>query len=153
MPHVFPLHGGEGAIRQADGPSPAVSSTLADLGSPPREALDGEHKPVTVFCGALAEVPTLATRLGPEAMYHLMHDVVSTHVGMEIAVDESVWSSYASMSACRLAKELLGLAKGVQLSRYPKKKRGPKKPPPRKKSGAGSPHVSTARVLAQSKRR
>ena len=85
--------------------------------------------------------------------YHLMHDVVSTHVGMEIAVEESVWSSYESMSACGLAKELVAWAKGVQLSRYPKKKRGPKKPQPRKKSGAGSPHVSTARVLAESKRR
>ncbi len=84
--------------------------------------------------------------------YHLMHDVVSTHVGMEIAVDEAVWSSYESMSACGLANELVAWAKGVQLSRYPKKKRGPKKPPPRKKSGAGSPHIATARVLAKSKR-
>ena len=84
--------------------------------------------------------------------YHLMHDVVSTHVGMEIALEESVWSSYESMSACQLAKELLGLAKGVQLSRYPKKKRGPKIPQPRKKSGTGSPHIATARVLAKSKR-
>jgi len=77
VPHVFPLHGGEGAIRQAEGPSPALSSKLADLGSPPWEALDGEHKPVTVLCGALAEAPTLAARLGPEAMYHLMHGVLA----------------------------------------------------------------------------
>jgi Transposase DDE domain len=85
--------------------------------------------------------------------YHLMHDVVLTHVGMEIAVEESVWTRYESMSARRLAKELLGLAKRVQLTRYPKKKRGPKKPQPRKKSGAGSPHLATARVLAASRRR
>ncbi|MCE9567117.1 MAG: transposase [Planctomycetes bacterium] len=85
--------------------------------------------------------------------YHLMHDVVSTHVGMEIAVEESVWSTYESLSACGLAKELLGLAKGVQLSRYPKKKRGPKKTQPRKKSGTASPHIATARVLAKSKRK
>lgn len=84
--------------------------------------------------------------------YHLMHDVVSTHVGMEIAVEDSVWSSYQSMSARQLAKELLVLAEGVQLSRYPKKKRGPKKPQPRKISGAGSPHIATARVLAKSRR-
>jgi len=84
--------------------------------------------------------------------YHLMHDVVSTHVGMEIAVEDSVWSNYQSMSSRRLAKELLVLAKGVQLSRYPKKKRGPKKPQPRKISGAGSPHIATARVLAKSRR-
>ena len=85
--------------------------------------------------------------------YHLMHDVVSTHVGMEIAVEDSVWSSYQSMSARQLAKELLVLAEGVQLSRYPKKKRGPKKPQPRKISGAGSPHIATARVLAKSRHR
>ena len=41
------------------------------------EALDGEHKQVTVLCGALAEAPTLAARLGPEAMYHLMRDVLA----------------------------------------------------------------------------
>jgi predicted ATPase/class 3 adenylate cyclase/DNA-binding winged helix-turn-helix (wHTH) protein len=45
--------------------------------SPGRAVLDGEHKQVTVLCGALAEVPTLAACLGPEAMYHLMHDVLA----------------------------------------------------------------------------
>ena len=30
-----------------------------------------------MLCGALAEGPTLAARLGPEAMYHLMHDVLA----------------------------------------------------------------------------
>jgi class 3 adenylate cyclase/tetratricopeptide (TPR) repeat protein len=36
-----------------------------------------EHKQVTVLCCALAEAATLAARLGPEAMYHLMHDVLA----------------------------------------------------------------------------
>ena len=76
-PHALPRRGGEGATRQAEGPSPALSPPLADLGSPPWEALDGEHKQVTVLCCALAEAPTLAARLGPEAMYHLMHDVLA----------------------------------------------------------------------------
>jgi predicted ATPase/DNA-binding winged helix-turn-helix (wHTH) protein/class 3 adenylate cyclase len=40
-------------------------------------ALDGEHKQVTILCGSLAEASTLAARLGPEAMYHLMLDVLS----------------------------------------------------------------------------
>ena len=53
--------GGEGALR----PSPLA------------HALDGEHKQVTVLCGTLAEAPTLARRLGPEAMYHLMRDVLA----------------------------------------------------------------------------
>ena len=53
--------GGEGALRPA----------------PLAHALDGEHKQVTILCGALAEAPTLAMRLGPEAMYHLMRDVLA----------------------------------------------------------------------------
>ena len=76
-PQALPQRGGEVATRQAKGPSPALSSPLADLGSAPWEALDGEHKQVTVLCGALAEAPALAARLGPEAMYHLMHDVLA----------------------------------------------------------------------------
>jgi class 3 adenylate cyclase/tetratricopeptide (TPR) repeat protein len=76
-PHALPRHGGEGATRESEGPSPAPASPRADLGSPPWEALDGEHKQVTVLCCALAETSTLAARLGPEAMYHLMHDVLA----------------------------------------------------------------------------
>ena len=39
--------------------------------------LNVEHKQVTVLCGALAEAPTLAARLGLETMYHLMHDMLA----------------------------------------------------------------------------
>ena len=74
---VSPRHAGEWATWQAAGPSSVPPAPLADLGSPPWELLDGEHKQVTVLCGALAEAPTLAARLGPEAMYHLMHDVLA----------------------------------------------------------------------------
>ena len=41
------------------------------------EALVGEYKQVTVLSGALAEAATLAARLGPEAMYHLMRAVLA----------------------------------------------------------------------------
>jgi hypothetical protein len=85
--------------------------------------------------------------------YHLMAAVVKTQVGMEIAVEESVWCRYESLSGKQLAKELLELAKGVELSRYPKKKRGPKKPQPRKTNSGRSPHIATARVLAAARRR
>jgi Transposase DDE domain len=83
--------------------------------------------------------------------YHLTHDVVLTHVGMEIAVEPRAWEGYRSMSLCELSKELLRLAKHVNLSRYPKKKRGPKKPQPRKKSGQRNHHIATARILAASR--
>lgn len=83
--------------------------------------------------------------------YHFIHDVVMTTVGMSIAVEPESWSRYAKMTLEELAAELVRLAKGVKLSRYPKKKRGPKKPPPKRTSGRGRPHVSTARLLAASR--
>lgn len=83
--------------------------------------------------------------------YHLVHDVVMTTVGMSIAVEPKAWSQYAMLSLVELAAELVRLAKGVKLSRYPKKRRGPKKPPPKRTSGRKRPHVSTARILANSR--
>src|SRR5262249_14001079 len=58
-------------------PSSPLPPPLAATGSLPWEALDGEYKQATVLCGVLAEAPTLAARLGPEAMYHLMRDVLA----------------------------------------------------------------------------
>jgi class 3 adenylate cyclase len=76
-PHALRWREEEGATRQAEGPSSAVSPALADRGSPPWQALDGEHKHVTILCGSLAEAPRLAARLGPEAMHYLMRDVLA----------------------------------------------------------------------------
>jgi class 3 adenylate cyclase/DNA-binding winged helix-turn-helix (wHTH) protein/tetratricopeptide (TPR) repeat protein len=42
-----------------------------------REIPGGEHKQVTVLCGALAEAPTPAARLGSEALYHLMRAMLA----------------------------------------------------------------------------
>ena len=53
-------------------PSPALAPARADPGRTPSETLDGEHKQVTVLCGALAEVPILTARLGPEGLYRLL---------------------------------------------------------------------------------
>src|SRR5439155_3351458 len=51
-PPARPLRGSAGAIHQAEVSSPALAPPRADLGSPPVEALDEEHKQVTVLCGA-----------------------------------------------------------------------------------------------------
>jgi IS4 transposase len=85
--------------------------------------------------------------------YHLLEDVAATYVGMEIAVPDECWEPYRSMPARSLAKRLKELAHRVKLARYPKQKRGPKKPQPRKKSGRRNHHISTARVLAERKKR
>jgi IS4 transposase len=85
--------------------------------------------------------------------YHLLHDVVATTVGMDIAVEPRAWDAYAGLSVPELAKALVRLAKRVKLARYPKKKRGPKKPRPPRKSGRKNHHIATARILAASRGR
>lgn len=80
--------------------------------------------------------------------YHLLSDVAATYVGMDIAVPDECWEPYRTMPVRSFAKAMTGLAHRVKLARYPKKKRGPKKPQPRKKSGRRNHHISTARLLA-----
>ena len=84
---------------------------------------------------------------------HLMSDVAVTYVGMDIAVPEECWESYRAMPVGSFAKAMMRLAHRVKLARYPKKKRGPKKPQPRKTSGRRNHHISTARLLLKRRKK
>lgn len=83
--------------------------------------------------------------------YHLTQDVTATTVGMNIAIPVEAWERFQTLPPRKFAMELIRLAKRLDLSRYPKKKRGPKKPQPRKKSGKRNHHIATARILAESR--
>ena len=85
--------------------------------------------------------------------YHLMSDVAATYVGMDIAVPEECWGPYRAMAVSGFATALTELAHRVKLARYPKKRRGPKKPRPRKKSGRRNHHISTARLLLKRRKK
>jgi IS4 transposase len=85
--------------------------------------------------------------------HHLMSDVAATYVGMDIAVPEECWELYRAMPAVGFANVMMTLAHRVKLARYPKKKRGPKKPQPRKKSGSRNHHISTARLLLKRRKK
>jgi class 3 adenylate cyclase len=76
-PPVLPLHGVEGVTHQVALTSPPLAPPLTDSQSISVEAPDGEHKQVTVLCGTLAEAPALAARLGYEAIYYLMREVLA----------------------------------------------------------------------------
>ena len=82
---------------------------------------------------------------------YLADELQLVHAGMMIAVPEEHWRDFASLSDRRFATVLLFLASQVNLKLFPKSRRGPKKPPPKKWSWAGQPHVSTARILAKKK--
>lgn len=85
------------------------------------------------------------------SVYYLADEVAHTQRGMMIAIESDYWTrTYATLPPDELARELLRIATSVNLSRYRKHKRGPKKQvkPLNKKRRT---HVSTARVLAQAR--
>jgi hypothetical protein len=119
----------------------------------PRAALFGFcmalvcYNVLSVTLAALRAVHGAETIQEKVSFYYLCDEVAGTHRGLEII--EEYWAGkYARLNPLRMARELIRLAKLVQLSRYRKHKRGPKKPVT-KMSKKGRSHVSTARVLAQ----
>jgi hypothetical protein len=85
--------------------------------------------------------------------YHLLGDVAVTYVGMDIAVPDECWESYRAMPLKTFARAMTELAHRVKPTRYPKNKRGPKKPQTRKKSGSRNHHIATARLLARRRKK
>jgi len=80
--------------------------------------------------------------------YYVSLEISRTTPGMMIAIPPEEWRAYQTMPTAQVAKTLCEIAKSVRLSKYQKHPRGPKKPKPKKQSGAKIKHVSTARLLA-----
>ena len=81
--------------------------------------------------------------------YYLADEISGTYRGMMIAIDHTHWIVFQQMSPNKLAKVLRELSANVKLSAFRKHPRGPKKPPPKRKSSKYTPHVSTAKILAK----
>jgi len=84
--------------------------------------------------------------------YHLCNHLARVYGGMMIAIPPGRWQIFRELTDAQFAKLLKELAAKIDLRRFRKHRRGPKKPPPKKSSGAKIKHVSTARVLANRKR-
>jgi IS4 transposase len=83
------------------------------------------------------------------SFYYLCDEVAGTYRGLLIAVPESYWErTYAGLTPTQMARRLVSLAQGINLSRYRKHRRGPKKPP-KKFDKHHRGHASTARILAK----
>jgi len=80
--------------------------------------------------------------------YYLAEEIAAVHMGMMIAVPAQQWCVFAEMDASAFATLLRSLADNVQLARFKKHKRGPKKPSTRPKADPRHPHVSTAKLIA-----
>jgi IS4 transposase len=117
------------------------------------------------FCVALVAYNVLSTvkaalrsvhgeeRVAEEvSAYYVAEEVQMTHRGMMIAIPEDEWVVWHDLTPRELGAVLVELAGLVRIEEYRKSPRGPKKPPPKKQSGAKIKHVSTAKILAARKR-
>jgi hypothetical protein len=79
--------------------------------------------------------------------YYLAGHIGRTYDGMMIAVPEEKWGIFLRMSTETFNRILLQLAEKVNLAKFKKHKRGPKKSQSKRSCDSKHPHVSTARLL------
>ena len=79
--------------------------------------------------------------------YYVADEIQMTHRGMMIAIPEDEWVVFHDLTPVELADVLVRLARSVSLPKLRKHPRGPKKPQPKKQSGAKIKHVATAKIL------
>jgi len=85
--------------------------------------------------------------------YYLAGEVKGVYQGMMIALPETDWEPFRTMSVAQLAATLKALARHADLSRYARNRRGPKKPRPARHHCKNQPHVSTARLIANRRKK
>jgi hypothetical protein len=85
--------------------------------------------------------------------YHLTDEIAGTYRGMRIAIPEAEWKVFHALSGEEMANLLWEWAGMIDLALYRKSKRGPKKAKPPRQHDPKKPHVSTARLLAQRRRK
>jgi hypothetical protein len=84
--------------------------------------------------------------------YYIADELSGTYRGMLIAIPEDEWQIFRTLTQSELVQLLRKLAANINLRRYKKHPRGPKKPSPKGASNKKQPHVSTARLIANRKR-
>jgi hypothetical protein len=85
--------------------------------------------------------------------YYVAEEIAGTYRGMMIAIPEAEWLVFRTLNVVAWSVLLRELAERVPLEKYRKHPRGPKKPQPKRKSERRKPHVSTAKLLAERKKR
>jgi len=81
--------------------------------------------------------------------YYVADEIAATYRGMMIAIPDKHWRVFGQMTTREFVRVMRMLAEQVNLSRFKKHPRGPKKPRPQRKFDKHHPHVSTARLIGQ----
>jgi IS4 transposase len=103
---------------------------------------------VSVIKAALRVVHGRETVKQEVSGYYLSLEISQTYDGMMVAIPARHWKTFRTLTPAKLACVLKELAANVNLRRYQKHPRGPKKPPPRKSKYKNGGHISTAKLLA-----
>jgi Transposase DDE domain len=80
--------------------------------------------------------------------YYIAEEISATYTGMVMIVGDEEWTVFRNGSTQEVGHLLIDLALKMELWRFKKNQRGPKKPAKPKNQFVGKPHVSTARLLA-----
>jgi hypothetical protein len=83
--------------------------------------------------------------------YYLADEVRRVYEGMMIAIPPVQWLPFAQLDVDSTAQLLQHLAAQMELSKFRSHPRGEKKKVPKPKRQKNKPHVSTARLLSESK--
>jgi hypothetical protein len=80
--------------------------------------------------------------------YYLALEIEQMYPGMMVAIPPKHWTWWAKLSPQEMAEVLKDVAKKVDLAKYKKSPRGPKKKAPKRTAYKNGSHLSTAKVLA-----
>jgi Transposase DDE domain len=85
--------------------------------------------------------------------YYIALEIRQAYDGMSVVIADEQWEPFATATAEEMAAWLRRVAGGIDLARYRKHKRGPKKPPPKKSKYKNGGHVSTEKLLRERQRK
>jgi hypothetical protein len=83
---------------------------------------------------------------------YLADEIAGTQRGMMIAIPAEHWHVFAGLTATAFAGLLQELAGKIRLAAFRRHRRGPKKPPVKRRYSKKHPHVSTAKLLEKRRR-
>lgn len=134
-----------------------LAGELNTLGYP-RAALLGFGVALTAYNVLSTVQASLRAAFGADKVqeevsgFYLASAVRKHHSGMQIALKPSAWKPFRTMTPAALAIELVRVAAMANLKKFKRHPRGPKKPVPKRTRHTDTPHVSTARLLAKSRK-
>jgi hypothetical protein len=133
-----------------------LEAEISALGYP-KAALFGfavgfvSYNVLSVLKSSLASVYGKKTVEEEVSGYYIAGEIAKTREGLMIALPPERWSGADTMPQADVVDLLREIARNADLERYQKHPREPKKPPPQRTKNTQSPHVSTAKLLAQRK--